>query len=136
MKKPILTVMPDYGNGPYLWLIRNSTPDRPNVGGNIANIGDWPDEPSLSHVSKELREDFDDWVTEFELYSDFRRFRWDIFHQRGKILAQRLKNQVNETYIVRYVKPCEDPNHEQDETTIIETTLPTKVKKVGKIATG
>lgn len=126
MKKPILTVMPDFGSGPYLWLIENSTLDCSLVGGNIASTGYWSSKPSLSHVSQELREDFDDWITQFELYSEFPRFKWSLFHQRGLILAQRLKNQVGDKFIVRYVKPVEDPNHEQDETTIIAMTLPTK----------
>ena len=116
--------MPDFGMGPYLWLIKNSTPDCSLVGGNIASTGYWSSEPSLSHVSQELREDFDDWETQFELYSEFRRFRWELFHERGLILAQRLKNQVGDKFIVRYVKPFEDPNHKQGRTTIIEMTLP------------
>ena len=123
MNKPILTVMPDYGGGPYLWLIENSTPDCSLVGGNIGSDGYWASEPSLSHVTQELREDFEDWVTQFGLYAELPHFKWEWFHQRGLILAQRLKNQVGDKFIVRYVKPCEDPNHEQDRTTIIEMTF-------------
>ena len=128
MKKPILTVMPDFGSGPYLWLIENSTPDCSLVGGNVASDGYWSSEPTLSHVSQELREEFDDWITQFELYSEFHRFKWECFHQRGLILAQRLKNQAGDNFIVRYVKPVEDPNHEQDEIKIIEMTIPTTLK--------
>jgi hypothetical protein len=120
VNKPILTVMPDYGSGPYLWILRDSTPDCTKVGGNIASYEFWPDYDFLSSVSKELQEDFDDWVLQFELYAELKLFRWDTFHKRGLTLARRLKKQLGNKAIVRYVKPCEDPNHEQEETTLIE----------------
>ncbi|MFZ2395326.1 MAG: hypothetical protein WAW09_03475 [Smithella sp.] len=94
--KPILSIMPDYGSGPYLWILRNDTPDTKLVGPCIASYECWPDDKFLSS------------------------------HRRGLILAHRLKKQLGEKAIVRYIKPCEDPNHTQDETTIIECTIETK----------
>lgn len=121
MNPPILTVMPDYGEV-YLWILRDSTPDDPHAGGNIARYEFWPDEEFPS-VSKKLQEDFDDWIFQFEAYTKHPRqrwFRWDMFHKRGLTLACRLKKQLGDKAIVRYVKPVEDPNHEQEEVTIIE----------------
>lgn len=124
--KPILSIMPDYGSGPYLWILRNDTPDTKLVGPCIASHECWPDDKILSSVTKELQEDFDDWVMQFELYAELIKFQWEPFHRRGLILAHRLKKQLGEKAIVRYIKPCEDPNHTQDETTIIECTIETK----------
>lgn len=118
--KPMLTVMPDYGEA-YLWIIRDDSPvDCQHLGGNIASYESWPDYEFLSSVSKDLQEDFDDWVVQFELYSDFRRFKWEPFHKRGLMLARRLKKQVGDKAIVRYVKPGEDPYGKDDEITVIE----------------
>ncbi|MBA4418536.1 MAG: hypothetical protein C0392_11610 [Syntrophus sp. (in: bacteria)] len=121
MNKPILTVMPDYGSGPYLWIIRDDSPlDCPHIGGNIASYEFWPDDEFLSSVTKELQEDFDDWVLQFELYAELRRFEWKPFHKRGLMLARRLKRQLGDKAIVRYVGPCEDPNCKNSEIMIIE----------------
>lgn len=121
MNKPILSVMPDYGNGPYLWkLDADKSADCREVGGNIASYECWPDDDFLAPVSKELREDFDDWVSQFEAYAESNRFRWDSFHQRGMALARRLKKQLGNNVIVRYVKPFEDPSHMQDKMVIVE----------------
>jgi hypothetical protein len=108
--KPILSIMADYGSGPYLWILRNGSSETSEVGPNIASYEFWPDDEFLSSVTKELREDFDDWVLQLELYAELRKFQW----------ARRLKNQIGGKAIVRYVKPCEDPNYKQDEVTIIE----------------
>lgn len=119
--KPILSIMPDYGSGPYLWILRDADSDSCQVGPNLASYEFWPDdEEFLASVTKELQEDFDDWVLQFELYADFRRFKWEPFHKRGLNLAHRLKKQIGDKAIVRYVKPFEDPKHEEDEITIIE----------------
>jgi len=121
MSKPIFSVMPDYGSGPYLWILTDSTPEDHHVGPCIASYQCWADdEECLSKVSKELQADFDDWVLQFELYAEFQRFQWESFHKRGLVLAHRLKKQIGDKAIVRYVKPMEDPNHEQDEIVIIE----------------
>lgn len=44
MNMQIPSVMPDYGGGPYLWILRDGTPDRHQVGPNIASYEYWPDE--------------------------------------------------------------------------------------------
>jgi hypothetical protein len=58
----LITIMADYGNGPYAWL--NENPEESNApGGNIADMThgflDWI-------VSKELEADFADWILPFD----------------------------------------------------------------------
>ncbi|MDA8124829.1 MAG: hypothetical protein M0009_06560 [Deltaproteobacteria bacterium] len=118
--KPILTVMPDYGSGPYLWILKEGSPDSRGVGPNIASYECWPNDDFLSHVTQEVKEDFDDWVLQFEHYADLPQFNWGSFHKRGLVLARRLKAQLGDRAIIRYVKPMEDPNHGQDEIMVIE----------------
>lgn len=118
--QPILSIMPDYGSGPYLWILRDGCSSAREIGPNIASYGLWPVDEFLSSVTKELQEDFDDWVLQFELYAELRKFQWAPFHKRGLQLARRLKKQIGDKAIVRYVKPCEDPNYKQNEVTIIK----------------
>ena len=123
MKKPIITIMPDFGMGPYAWIIRDGDVNARQVGPNYADsVAGFPhgkDDEIQFNMPKELEEDFSDWVTAFELYADFRRFNWDHFHARGLILAKRLKKHIGQKAIVRYVKPCEDPNYKDNEITVI-----------------
>lgn len=118
--KPILSVMPDYGSGPYLWVLWEGTPESGTIGPCIASYKCWPDDDFLSHVTQELKEDFDDWVLLFEHYAEYRTFDWKTFHKRGLVVARLLKAQLGDAAVVRYVKPMEDPNHGQDEMTVIE----------------
>jgi hypothetical protein len=77
----LITIMADYGNGPYAWL--NENPEESNApGGNIADmIGGCP---SDWNASKELEADFADWIGLFERdsYDHFESFPWEEFHRR------------------------------------------------------
>lgn len=113
---PILTIMPDYGNAPFLWLV--DTPGRKGVGGNICDAVGWGD---WCRMSKELWERFADWAWEFEQTrfssDDFDPASWDwgAFHEQGLKLATALKVEVGDSYRVVYEKPHEDPDMEIDE---------------------
>ena len=113
---PILTVMVDYGNAPFLWLINN--PDQGGIGGDCCDGTFW-DESYL--MSEGLWRKFADWAIAFDqtrFYSenfDDRDWDWRTFHARGLQLAHWLKEEVGEAYRVIYKKPGEDPNHRIDE---------------------
>lgn len=113
---PVLTVMADYGNAPFLWLVNK--PDQGGVGPNLCDGTSWDE--SLP-MSEGLWRKFADWAIEFDrtsFYSDdFDASSWDLqaFHERGLQLARWLKEEVEETYRVTYMKPAEDPNDHQDE---------------------
>jgi len=57
----VLTVMVDYGNAPFLWLI--DTPDQGGIGGNIGNAAGWDD---LCPMSQGLWRKFADWAIAFD----------------------------------------------------------------------
>lgn len=117
---PVLTVMVDYGNAPFLWLADN--PDQGGVGPNWCDGTFWDE--SLP-MSEGLWRKFADWAIEFDrtsFYSDdFNAADWDwlAFHARGLQLSRWLKEEVGAAYRVVYDKPYEDPNHRIDERTEI-----------------
>ena len=108
---PILTVMVDYGNAPFLWLV--DSPDRGGIGGNCYDGTFW-DESYL--MPEGLWRKFADWAIAFDqtrFYSesfDDRDWDWRAFHARGLQLSHWLKEEVGEAYRVIYKKPGEDPN--------------------------
>ena len=111
-----LTIMPDYGFGPFLW--RTEHADERGVGPNICDASHW--DPTMP-LSEPLWLLFAIWVGSFELAGispdEFERNGWDwsAFHDRGRYLAYRLKQEVGHEYRVVYEKPCEDPDHLVDE---------------------
>lgn len=113
---PNLTVMVDYGNAPFLWLV--DTPDQIGVGGNIFDGTGWDDGCLMSDG---LWRKFADWAIEFDrtsFYSDdFDSSGWDwaAFHARGLLLTRFLKEEVGDAYHVTYQKPGEDPDCRIDE---------------------
>lgn len=117
---PVLTVMVDYGNAPFLWLV--DAPGEGGVGGNLCDGTYW--DASLP-MSEGLWRKFADWAIEFDrtaFYSDDfddSGWNWFAFHSRGLQLARWLKEEVGDAYRVIYDKPCEDPNHRIDERTEI-----------------
>lgn len=117
---PVLTVMVDYGNAPFLWLADN--PDQGGVGPNWCDGTFWDE--SLP-MSEGLWRKFADWAIKFDrtsFYSDdFNADDWDwlAFHARGLQLSRWLKEEVGAAYRVVYDKPYEDPNHRIDERTEI-----------------
>lgn len=67
-------------------------------------------------MSADLLEAFSKWVLEFEraprLDDGFDLdLDWADFHRRGLALTKRLKAEIGNSARVRYVAPCEDPNH-------------------------
>lgn len=113
---PILTVMPDYGMAPFLWLV--DQPDQGGVGVNICDGTSWDESFPMSEG---LWRKFADWAIAFDrtpfFFDDYNAEGWDwlAFHARGLQLARWLKEEVGEVYRVVYDKPCEDPNHRLDE---------------------
>lgn len=112
-----LTVMPDYGMGPFLWINRGG--EDAGVGGNCCDATG----PCGSHpLSAALHADFSKWVTEFgnapflsPESSASVHLNWAAFHKRGLGLARRLKFEMGEHYRVVYAKPMEDPNRTRNQ---------------------
>lgn len=105
---PILTVMVDYGNAPFLWLA-----DSPEVGGVGPNLCDGTFWDESFPMSEGLWRKFADWAIEFDktrFYSDgcSEGWDWSSYHSRGFELARWLKAEVGERYRVVYKKPHED----------------------------
>lgn len=101
-----ITIMADYGMGPYGWLNENPE-EQPGLGPNIADRYGFPPD---WNVSKELEADFADWITQFERdsFENPEMFPWEEFHRRGIELSRRLKREIGSAAHVRYVKPIED----------------------------
>jgi len=123
---PILTVMVDYGNAPFLWLV-----DKPNQRGVGPNCCDGVSWRSSFPMSEGLWRKFADWAIEFDCTSfnsdNFNADDWDwpAFHARGLQLSRWLKKEVGTAYRVVYDKAFEDPNHSIDERTeiLVDGTL-------------
>ncbi len=109
-----ITVMPDFGNGPWAWL----TEDRATQGVGPCIADATCGMPGFG-LSKELEEDFAEWVIDFERNCEREGFDWDDFHMRGMALAKRLRREVDSAYVVVYEKPMEDPDCERNERTVI-----------------
>ena len=113
---PILTVMVDYGNAPFLWM--SEGPGDRSIGTLVCDATHW--DQSLP-LSQGLWQKFADWAIEFdatEFYSekfDANGWDWIDFHARGMQLAQWLKQEAGDGYRVVYDKPFEDPNHRSNE---------------------
>jgi hypothetical protein len=86
---PVLTVMVDYGNAPFLWLVES--PDQGGVGPNLCDGSFWDD--SLP-MSEELWRKFADWAIRFDrtaFYSDAFNADdrdWPTFRARGLQLSR------------------------------------------------
>lgn len=103
-KRPIISIMADFGSGPYAW-IRSS--EESAIGPNIADVT-WGLQKEYG-VSKELDEQFAEWVTLFERNYDKNSFDWAVWEERGINLASKLKKELGDSYSVEYHYPCEDP---------------------------
>lgn len=104
----MITIMPDFGMGPYAWEKDDS--DRTTcVGGCIADavcgfVG------TGYRVSKALEADFAMWIGLFGRHSHEPGFDWDSFHRQGIALARRLKAELGDQVRVVYDTPVEDPS--------------------------
>ena len=113
---PVLTVMVDYGNAPFLWLVER--PDQGGIGGMLCESGGWEDYYPMSEA---LWRKFAIWAISFArmplhmIHSDNDHWDWLAFHARGLQLARELKAEVGDAYRVVYEKPAEDPNSSLDE---------------------
>lgn len=111
-----ITLMADFGNGPYAWL-KDASDESEWVGGNIADaVGGFGDEYG---VPAELEKQFADWVILFEREYKNPEFDWNTFHREGIVLCRRLKQALGNAYRVVYVKPHEDPNYRTNRRTEI-----------------
>lgn len=110
--RTILTIMPDYGMGPFLWF---------NEGGAQGGVGpnccDGTGACGYHPMSEQLWLDLSAWSAEFtrvlgDCELDCSRagtdFDWQHFHARGMALALRLKDEVGDAYRVVYLKPAEN----------------------------
>lgn len=119
---PILTIMVDYGNAPFLWQVNR--PEQWGIGGNICDGTYWDESFPMSEG---LWQKFADWAIEFDrtaFFSDsFDDSDWDwiAFHARGLQLSRWLKEEVGDAYHVIYMKPIEDPNARIDKRTEIHS---------------
>lgn len=113
MSAKTITIMPDFGMGPYAWL-KDASDTTEYVGENVANAIYGFDE---FEVSEELQREFAAWIRRFERYCCDADFDWDTFHRDGLALSRWLKQEIGDLANVLYVKPVEDPKHEQNETT-------------------
>ena len=112
----ILTVMPDFGSGPFLWIKRD-VEER----GMVGNCCSYNSACGLHPMSDALLVDFSAWVSEFERApynvdeGGTVTLDWEAFHDRGLALARRLKMEVGDSAQVIYMKPVEDPGNVIDQ---------------------
>lgn len=116
MTNKTITIMADFGMGPYAWM-KDASDETSYVGINIANAVDGFDE---LNVSPKLERDFDVWITLFECHSHEESFDWQYFNSEGMALSHRLYKEFGGMYRVFYDKPCEDPGSDIDERTEID----------------
>ncbi len=105
--RPILIIEPDHGET-YGWLTPTGPVGRSRHEGGLADTT--RGFPKACAVSRSLEEDFEDWYSQFVLYSRLREFSWPFFHRRGLQLCRRLKAEVGDRFVVQYVMSIEDPS--------------------------
>lgn len=107
---PVLTVMPDYGMAPFLWLV--DRPDEGDVGVNICGGDTWDESYPMSEG---LWRKFADWAIAFDrtqfYFDDYDADGWDwlAYHALGLQLARWLKEEVGDAYRVVYLVPQRKP---------------------------
>ena len=109
----IITVMPDYGMGPYAWE-KPSSDKTPYVGICIATAVDKLETEDGTTITEALHAAFVSWTGDFEQFAEKPDFDWRAFHSRGIDLSQKLKFELGKCFQVVYHKPFEDPDHEVD----------------------
>jgi hypothetical protein len=111
--KVVITVMPDYGMGPYAWE-KPASDHTPYVGLCVATAVDKLETEDGTTITDELHAAFVEWTGDFEQFAERPEFDWKAFHVRGAELSHRLKLELGKRFRVLYHKPCEDPEHEVD----------------------
>lgn len=119
--KKIITIMPDFGNGPYAWL-KDDGDTTAYVGGNIADAVSGF-EFSGYRVSNALEAEFRAWMILFGNHSDSSAFDWPSFHRQGMALGKRLKDELGDQVRVVYDKAAEDPSYVMGASTEIRTEI-------------
>ena len=114
----LITVMPDYGMGPYAWQ-KPATDTSTLIGICVATAVDGFETDEGTAISSDLQAGFADWTALFEQFAEKPDFDWQAFHREGLSLSRRLKQELGSDYRVAYHKPCEDPAREIDEFTEI-----------------
>ena len=109
----IITVMPDYGMGPYAWE-KPSSDKTPYVGICIATAVDKLETEDGTTITEALHAAFVSWTGDFEQFAEKPDFDWRAFHSRGIDLSQKLKFELGKCFQVVYHKPFGDPDHEVD----------------------
>ena len=120
MQQPkfLITLMADYGFGPYAW--QKPASDRSTlVGQCIGTAVHGFETEDGTMMSAGLQAEFADWTAQFEQFAEKPGFDWLSFHSTGLILGAKLKRELGLNYRVSYRKPCEDPEREPDRCTEI-----------------
>ena len=120
MSRPqhIVTIMPDYGFGPYAWQ-KPATDESTLVGQCIGTAVDGFETEDGTKITAALEAAFAAWTEHFERFAEKEEFDWPGFHSQGIELGRRLKRELGSNYRVSYHKPFEDPAHEVNECTEI-----------------
>ena len=111
--KMVITVMPDYGMGPYAWE-KPSIDKTPYVGLCVATAVDKLETEDGTTITDALHALFVAWTGDFEQFAEKPDFDWKAFHSQGIGLSERLKAELGNRFRVVYHKPFEDPEHEID----------------------
>jgi len=114
--KGIYTIYADFGVGEFLWY-KDET-ETPLIGGNMYSLMDQYYEDTI--MSPVLYQAFRDWAELYMgIYKNIRdtnnEYDWDAFNKKGMQLAKKLKLELGDAVIVRYVKPDLDPQRVRGE---------------------
>lgn len=125
MQQPkfVITVMPDYGFGPYAWQ-KPASDTSTLVGECIGTAVEGFETIDGTTINASLQSDFANWTAQFEQFAEKPGFDWPAFHCLGLSLSERLKRELGSSYRVSYHKPCEDPEREVNETTEVTSEAP------------
>ena len=113
-----ITVMPDYGMGPYAWQ-KPGSDESQYVGICIATATEGFEADDGTKIGAELEAEFNEWTAQFEQFAERPNFDWESFHRNGLNLSRKLKVALGPNYRIVYHKPCEDPDRETNEYTEI-----------------
>ena len=118
MQQPkfLITVMPDYGFGPYAWQ-KPASDSSTLVGQCIGTAAHGFEAEDGTTIGASLQAEFAVWTAQFEQFAEKSGFDWPAFHSIGLSLSRKLKRELGANYRVSYHKPCEDPERKNEEYT-------------------